>query len=105
MNLKALRFGHWLAFQSDEKFAMDTLTSAAASGIRARIESLDMLANNIANASSPGFKTDRESFSLYLSQEATDSPAGTPPSDHVPGVVVPRRGGGTCLRGVRVDPL
>ena len=46
---------------------MDTLTSAAASGIRARIESLDMLANNIANASSPGFKTDRESFGLYLS--------------------------------------
>ena len=59
---------------------MDTLTSAAASGIRARVESLDMLANNIANASSPGFKTDRESFSLYLSQEATDSPAGTTPT-------------------------
>ena len=59
---------------------MDPLTSSAASGIRARIESLDMLANNIANASSPGFKTDRESFSLYLSQEATNSPDGATPT-------------------------
>jgi flagellar basal-body rod protein FlgF len=59
---------------------MDSLTSAAASGIRARIESLDMLANNIANASSPGFKTDRESFGSYLSDEASASPAGTPPT-------------------------
>ena len=62
------------------KFVMDTLTSAAASGIRARIESLDMLANNIANASAPGFKADRESFGLYLSSEAAESTAGaTPP--------------------------
>jgi flagellar basal-body rod protein FlgF len=58
---------------------MDPLTSAAASGIRARIESLDMLANNIANASAPGFKADREYFGLYLSSEAADSPAGTTP--------------------------
>lgn len=58
---------------------MNPLTSAAASGIRARIESLDILANNIANAASPGFKTDRESFGSYLSSEALDSPAGTTP--------------------------
>ncbi len=59
---------------------MDPLTSAAASGMRSRIETLDMLANNIANASAPGFKTDRESFGLYLSSEAADSPAGTSPT-------------------------
>lgn len=52
---------------------MDALTSAAASGIRARIESLDMLANNLANASAAGFKADRESYGLYLSSEAADS--------------------------------
>jgi flagellar basal body rod protein FlgG len=40
---------------------MDALISAAASGMRARIESLDMLANNIANTSAPGFKADRDS--------------------------------------------
>jgi len=59
---------------------MDPLTSAAASGIRARLESLDMLANNIANASAPGFKADREYFGLYLSQEAAESPDGTVPT-------------------------
>jgi flagellar basal-body rod protein FlgF len=58
---------------------MDALTTAAASGMRARMESLDMLANNIANASSPGFKVDREFYSLYLSAESADSPEGTSP--------------------------
>ncbi len=58
---------------------MDALTSAAASGLRARIESLDMLANNIANASAPGFKADREFFGQYMSAEASDSPEGTNP--------------------------
>jgi flagellar basal-body rod protein FlgF len=47
--------------------------------MRARLESLDMLANNIANSSAPGFKADREFFGLYLSQEAAESPAGTDP--------------------------
>ena len=55
---------------------MDPLTSAAASGMRSRIESLDMLANNIANASAPGFKADREFYNLYMSPEAADSPDG-----------------------------
>src|SRR5438552_3638736 len=59
---------------------MDPLTSAAASGIRARIESLDMLANNIANASAPGFKADREFYNLYQSAEAAASPEGTSPT-------------------------
>ncbi len=59
---------------------MDPLTSAAASGMRSRIESLDMLANNIANAASPGFKGDREFYTLYLSSEAADSPDGTTPA-------------------------
>jgi flagellar basal-body rod protein FlgF len=59
---------------------MDPLTSAAASGIRARLESLDVLANNIANASAPGFKADREYFGLYLSEEAAASPSGTTPA-------------------------
>ena len=59
---------------------MDALTSAAASGMRSRIESLDMLANNIANASAPGFKADREFYSLYMSAEAAESPGGTSPT-------------------------
>jgi flagellar basal-body rod protein FlgF len=59
---------------------MDALTAAAASGIRARIESLDMMANNLANASAAGFKSDQESYALYVSSEAADSPEGTNPA-------------------------
>jgi flagellar basal-body rod protein FlgF len=59
---------------------MDALTAIAASGMRARIESLDLLANNLANASSAGFKSDEESYGLYVSPEAADSPEGTYPS-------------------------
>ncbi len=59
---------------------MDPLTSAAASGMRSRIESLDMLANNLANASAPGYKADREFYNLYISPEAADSPGGSTPA-------------------------
>ena len=44
---------------------MDPLLISAASGMKARIESLDMLANNIANSGTVGFKTDREFYNLY----------------------------------------
>jgi len=50
--------------------AMDPLTVNAASGLRARIESLEMLANNISNASTAGYKADREFYGLYASAEA-----------------------------------
>jgi len=49
---------------------MDPLTAIAASGLRSRLESLEMLANNVANASTAGYKTDREFYSLYLAPEA-----------------------------------
>ena len=59
---------------------MDALTTAAASGLRARMESLDMLANNLANTETGGYKTDREFYSLYVAPEAaaTESPATMP---------------------------
>lgn len=60
---------------------MDNLTIAAASGMRARMESLDMLANNLANTETGGYKTDREFYNLYVSAEAgsaDDSPATLP---------------------------
>jgi flagellar basal-body rod protein FlgF len=56
---------------------MDPLTISAASGIKARMEALDMLANNIANASTSGFKLDRESYNVYF---ASDGEAGEEPS-------------------------
>jgi flagellar basal-body rod protein FlgF len=47
---------------------MDPLLISAASGMKARMESLDMLANNIANAGTSGFKADREFYSLVQEQ-------------------------------------
>ncbi len=44
---------------------MDSLLISAASGMKARMESLDMLANNIANSGTVGFKTDREFYGIY----------------------------------------
>ena len=46
------------------------MTAIAASGLRARMESLDLLANNIANASTGGYKAAREFYSLYVAPEA-----------------------------------
>ncbi len=60
---------------------MDPILISAASGLRSRMESLDMLANNIANGSSGGYKADREFYSLYMAPEAAGSApsAGTLP--------------------------
>ena len=52
---------------------MDPLIATAASGMRSRMESLDLLANNIANASTGGYKADREFYSLYAAPEAQGS--------------------------------
>jgi len=53
---------------------MDPLTSMAASGLRSNLESLDLIANNLANVQTSGFKADSEFYSLYASSEA-ESPA------------------------------
>jgi flagellar basal-body rod protein FlgF len=55
---------------------MDNLTIAAAGGMQARMESLDMLANNMANAETGGYKTDREFYNLYVSAEAAGADSG-----------------------------
>jgi flagellar basal body rod protein FlgG len=44
------------------------------------MESLDLLANNVANAGTGGYKADREFYSLYVAPEASDSdPLATMP--------------------------
>jgi len=52
---------------------MDPITAMAASGLRSRMESLELLANNVANASTGGYKADREFYSLYAAAEAQES--------------------------------
>jgi flagellar basal-body rod protein FlgF len=53
---------------------MDGISTSAASGMRARMESLEMLANNLANVETGGFKADREFFSIYTSDDASLDP-------------------------------
>jgi flagellar basal-body rod protein FlgF len=43
------------------------------------MESLDLVANNVANASTGGYKADREFYSLYVAPEAQDEAATTMP--------------------------
>jgi flagellar basal body rod protein FlgG len=62
---------------------MDNVSILIAGGMRARTEALDLLANNIANAGTPGFKADREFYDLYMS---TDAAAGDGRPASVPDV-------------------
>ena len=57
---------------------MDPLTVAAASGLRSRLDSLDLLANNLANSATSGYKSDSEFYGLYTSDEGIDPVTGDP---------------------------
>ena len=63
---------------------MDPLTISAASGMRARMESLEMLANNLANVATAGYKSDREFYSLYAAPEALDASLDGPQPSTLP---------------------
>ena len=56
---------------------MDPLSIAAASGLRSRMESLSLLANNLANATTSGYKSDSEFYGLYTSPDADPSSEGS----------------------------
>ena len=70
---------------------MDPLTATAASGLRARMESLELLANNVANASTGGYKADREFYGLYSAAESESGASmpliERPWIDHAQGVI------------------
>ncbi len=53
---------------------MDAISTLAAGGMQARMQSLEMLANNLANVETGGYKADREQFSLYTSEDAGSDP-------------------------------
>jgi flagellar basal-body rod protein FlgF len=57
---------------------MDQIAVTAASGLHARMEALDLVANNLANAGTGGFKLDREFYSLFTaSEDPGDGSSGT----------------------------
>jgi flagellar basal-body rod protein FlgF len=53
---------------------MDAISTSAASGMQSRMQSLEMLANNLANVETGGYKADREFYSIYTSTDATGNP-------------------------------
>jgi flagellar basal-body rod protein FlgF len=55
---------------------MDGLTVAATAGFRSRMESLSLLANNLANAATSGYKSDQEFYSLFTSEDAEGGDRG-----------------------------
>lgn len=55
---------------------MDPLTIAATSGLRSRMDSLELLANNLANAATSGYKDDREFYGLFTS-DSSDPGSGS----------------------------
>jgi flagellar basal-body rod protein FlgG len=55
---------------------MDNLSIAATSGLQSRMVSLDLLANNLANSATSGYKNDREFYSLYASQDSQNNVDG-----------------------------
>jgi flagellar basal-body rod protein FlgF len=59
---------------------MDITTSLAASRLVGQQRALDITANNIANANTPGFRTERVQFSDWLSQQPNTAsvPGGRP---------------------------
>lgn len=52
---------------------MDAFGIAAASGLRSRMEALEIIANNMANATTAGFKADRERYGLYWADESVSA--------------------------------
>jgi flagellar basal-body rod protein FlgG len=58
---------------------MDALTISAASGLRARMETLDMLANNLANAGTPALcSTANFTASMFADADASANPTTRP---------------------------
>jgi flagellar basal-body rod protein FlgF len=59
---------------------MDPISILAASGLRARMESLDMLANNLANTGTNGYKNDVEFYTLFTNESADAGELGVTPT-------------------------
>jgi flagellar basal-body rod protein FlgF len=57
---------------------MDQISVLAAAGMQARMQSLDLVANNMANASTNGYKGDSEFYSVFTSEAADDDGSGVP---------------------------
>ena len=56
---------------------MDQVAVTAASGLQSRLEALDLVANNLANSTTGGFKLDREFYSLFSASYDPSTPGAS----------------------------
>ena len=56
--------------------AMDQISVLAAAGMQSRMQSLDLVANNLANSSTGGYKSDGEFYTLFTSEAAGEDASG-----------------------------
>ena len=56
---------------------MDQVSVTAASGLQSRMEALDLVANNLANTTTGGFKLDREFYSVFTAADEDGDGAST----------------------------
>jgi flagellar hook-basal body protein len=57
---------------------MDQISILAAAGMQARMQSLDIVANNIANSSTGGYKGDSEFYTVFTSEAANEDGQDAP---------------------------
>ncbi len=69
-NLRIFTRGGFGVERAFRAVPMDPIGVMAAGGIRSRIQTLDLLANNLANAATSGYKGDKEFYSLFSSKSA-----------------------------------
>src|SRR2546425_450905 len=65
-----------LAAELHEPRSMDQSLLTAAAGLRSRMETLEVLGNNIANANTASFKRAPEFYNLFLGAEAEADRSG-----------------------------
>jgi flagellar basal-body rod protein FlgF len=56
---------------------MDQVSVTAASGLKSRMEALDLVANNLANSTTNGFKLDQEFYTLFTADEQDPTSAAS----------------------------
>ncbi len=66
----------WLRTCNAPIRSMDQISVLAAAGMQARMQSLDLVANNLANSSTSGYKTDGEFYTLFTSESAGEDETG-----------------------------
>ncbi len=79
---------------------MDSVSVIAASGLQSRMQALDLVANNLANSTTGGFKLDQEFYSLFTAgeDESVDGASTTLPlvkkqwTDFSQGILTPTGG-------------